>query len=414
MAWALARSARFTKLWTLPGNAGTAEFGENVQGVSAADAAAVAELAGRLRPDLVVIGPEEPLCAGVGDRLAAEGFAVFGPSAAAAEIESSKAFAKELMKRAGIATAAARSFDREPAAVAYLRQTFARGEGGGIVVKADGLAAGKGVMVAQTVAEAQAAAGARESGGDAAIVCHGTMGGMKVVIAAFDFSFMGGSMGVAVGEAFVAAARLAVLQQAPLIAIPASGGARMQEGILSLMQMPRTVVAVQEVREARLPFISLMTDPTTGGVSASFAMLGDIAIAEPGATIGFAGKRVIEDTIREKLPEGFQSAEYLHEHGMVDMVVPRQEMRETLIRTLRHLVRPNPPADVVPLKPAGRIAAAPERPKALAGPAEADAETAAAPPKPSAKAAPKPSGKPAEEAAGDTSGPDKSGEPAAD
>ena len=224
--------------------------------------------------------------------------------------------------------------------------------------------------------DAQAAAGARESGGDAAIVCHGTIGGMKVVVAAFDFSFMGGSMGIAVGEAFVAAARLAVLQQAPLIAIPASGGARMQEGILSLMQMPRTVVAVQEVREARLPFISLMTDPTTGGVSASFAMLGDIAIAEPGATIGFAGKRVIEDTIREKLPDGFQSAEYLYEHGMVDMVVPRQELRETLIRTLRHLLRPNPPAEVVPLKPAKRIAARPEKAKAPKEPAKAEVEKA--------------------------------------
>ena len=225
--------------------------------------------------------------------------------------------------------------------------------------------------------DAQTAAGARDSGGDAAIVAHGSMGGMKVVIAAFDFSFMGGSMGIAVGEAFVAAARLAVLQQAPLIAIPASGGARMQEGILSLMQMPRTVVAVQEVREARLPFISLMTDPTTGGVSASFAMLGDIAIAEPGATIGFAGKRVIEDTIREKLPEGFQSAEYLYEHGMVDMVVPRQDMRDTLIRTLRHLIRPNPPADVVPLNPAKRIAAKPEPAKAPKEPALAEVEDAA-------------------------------------
>lgn len=204
--------------------------------------------------------------------------------------------------------------------------------------------------------EAQSSTGAKDTGGDAAIVAHGTMGGINVVVAAFDFSFMGGSMGIAVGEAFVAAARLAVLQQAPLIAIPASGGARMQEGILSLMQMPRTVIAVQEVREAKLPFISLMTDPTTGGVSASFAMLGDIAIAEPGANIGFAGKRVIEDTIREKLPEGFQSAEYLYEHGMVDMVVPRQEMRDTLIQTLRHLLRPNPPANVVPLKPASDAA----------------------------------------------------------
>ncbi len=236
--------------------------------------------------------------------------------------------------------------------------------------------------------DAQAASCARESGGDAAIVCHGTIGGMKVVIAAFDFSFMGGSMGIAVGEAFVAAARLAVLQHAPLIAIPASGGARMQEGILSLMQMPRTVVAVQEVREARLPFISLMTDPTTGGVSASFAMLGDIAIAEPGATIGFAGKRVIEDTIREKLPEGFQSAEYLYEHGMVDMVVPRQDLRETLIRTLRHLLRPNPPAEVVPLKPVKRIAARPEKAKAPKEPAKAEVEEAS--PAGEAAAAPAP------------------------
>ena len=205
--------------------------------------------------------------------------------------------------------------------------------------------------------DAQTATGARETGGDAAIVAHGTIGGMRVVVAAFDFSFMGGSMGIAVGEAFVAAARLAVLQQAPLIAIPASGGARMQEGILSLMQMPRTVVAVQEVREARLPFISLMTDPT----------------------IGFAGKRVIEDTIREKLPDGFQSAEYLYEHGMVDMVVPRQEMRETLIRTLRHLMRPNPPADVVPLDPAKRIAARPEKATAPKEPVLAEAKDAGPP-----------------------------------
>ncbi len=184
---------------------------------------------------------------------------------------------------------------------------------------------------------------------DAIIVAHGKMGGMPVVIAAFDFTFMGGSMGIAVGEAILAAARLAVLQEAPLITIPASGGARMQEGILSLMQMPRTVIAIDEVKEAGLPYVVLLTDPTTGGVSASFAMLGDIAIAEPGAVIGFAGKRVIEDTIREKLPENFQSAEYLLEHGMVDMVVPRGEIRETLIRLFRHLLRPNPPADVVAL-----------------------------------------------------------------
>ena len=151
---------------------------------------------------------------------------------------------------------------------------------------------------------------------------------------------MGGSMGVAVGEGLVAAARLAVLQKASLIAIPASGGARMQEGILSLMQMPRSIIATQMVKEAGLPYIVLLTDPTTGGVSASFAMLGDIQIAEPGAQIGFAGARVIEETIRETLPEGFQRAEYLLAHGMVDMVVPRKDLRTTLIRIFDLLRRP--------------------------------------------------------------------------
>jgi acetyl-CoA carboxylase carboxyl transferase subunit beta len=184
---------------------------------------------------------------------------------------------------------------------------------------------------------------------DAIIVAHGRMGGLPVVIAAFDFRFLGGSMGIAVGEGLVAAARLAVLQQAPLIAIPASGGARMQEGILSLMQMPRTTVAVEMVREAGLPYIVLLTDPTTGGVSASFAMLGDIQIAEPGAIIGFAGARVIESTIREKLPEGFQRAEYLLEHGMIDMVVKRHELRATLIRVIGILMNRAPSAAVVPL-----------------------------------------------------------------
>lgn len=169
---------------------------------------------------------------------------------------------------------------------------------------------------------------------DAIVVAHGRMGGINVVIAAFNFEFQGGSMGVAVGEGIVAAAELAVLQDAPLIVIPASGGARMQEGILSLMQMARTTVAVDKVKEKRLPYIVLLTDPTTGGVSASFAMLGDIAVAEPGAVIGFAGARVIESTIREKLPEGFQKAEYLLEHGMVDMVVPRRDLRATLIRVM--------------------------------------------------------------------------------
>lgn len=194
---------------------------------------------------------------------------------------------------------------------------------------------------------------ARTGEADAIVVAHGRMGGIGVVIAAFNFEFMGGSMGTAVGEGLIAAARLAVLQEAPLIAIPASGGARMQEGILSLMQMPRSIIAVDEVKEAGLPYIVLLTDPTTGGVSASFAMLGDIAVAEPGAVIGFAGARVIEETIREKLPEGFQRAEYLLQHGMVDLVVPRRELRDRLIRLIALLRNPGPPAAVVPLEGAG-------------------------------------------------------------
>ncbi len=190
---------------------------------------------------------------------------------------------------------------------------------------------------------------------DAIIVAHGKMGGNVVVIAAFDFSFMGGSMGVAVGEGLVAAAKLAVLQDAPLIVVPASGGARMQEGILSLMQMARSTIAVEEVKDAGLPYIVLLTDPTTGGVTASFAMLGDIHIAEPGALIGFAGQRVIEQTVRESLPEGFQRAEYLKDHGVVDMVVPRSELRETLIRVIDLLRNREPEADVVPLAVEGEI-----------------------------------------------------------
>jgi acetyl-CoA carboxylase carboxyl transferase subunit beta len=193
--------------------------------------------------------------------------------------------------------------------------------------------------------EAQVKSGAKE----AIRVAHGTMGGQAVVIAAFDFSFMGGSMGTGVGEALLAAARLAVLQDAALIVIPASGGARMQEGILSLMQMPRSVIAVEQVKEAGLPYIVLLSDPTTGGVTASFAMLGDVALAEPGAVIGFAGKRVIEETIRETLPEGFQRAEYLLDHGMVDMVVHRRDLRETIVRLLGLLRQKMPPAEVVTL-----------------------------------------------------------------
>ena len=175
------------------------------------------------------------------------------------------------------------------------------------------------------------------------------------MIAAFDFSFMGGSMGVAVGEGLVSAAKLAVLQDAPLIVVPASGGARMQEGILSLMQLPRTVIAVEEVKEAGLPYIVLLTDPTTGGVTASFAMLGDIQLVEPGAMVGFAGRRVIEQTVRETLPEGFQRAEYLKDHGIVDMVVPRHELRDTLINLIDLLRNRTPEAEVVALPVEGEV-----------------------------------------------------------
>ncbi|MBV9783426.1 MAG: acetyl-CoA carboxylase carboxyltransferase subunit beta [Acidisphaera sp.] len=169
---------------------------------------------------------------------------------------------------------------------------------------------------------------------DAILVAHGSIGGQRAVVAAMEFDFMAGSMGAAVGEGIVAAARLAVLQEAPLIVFTASGGARMQEGAVSLMQMPRTVIATRLVKEAGLPFITVLTDPTTGGVTASFAMLGDIQIAEPGALIGFAGARVIEQTVRETLPEGFQRAEYLHAHGVIDMVVPRPVLRDTLARLI--------------------------------------------------------------------------------
>ncbi|MCP4923029.1 MAG: acetyl-CoA carboxylase, carboxyltransferase subunit beta, partial [bacterium] len=169
---------------------------------------------------------------------------------------------------------------------------------------------------------------------EALLVVEGLISGKPTTIAAFNFSFMGGSMGMAVGEGLVTAAQHALAKQTPLIVIPASGGARMQEGILSLMQMPRSTIAIQQLKEAGLPYIVLLTDPTTGGVSASFAMLGDIAISEPKAMIGFAGARVIKETIREELPEGFQSAEYLLEHGMVDTVVPRAELKDTIARII--------------------------------------------------------------------------------
>lgn len=169
---------------------------------------------------------------------------------------------------------------------------------------------------------------------DAITIAKGTIGGKKAVIAAFNFSFMGGSMGMAVGEGIVRAAEEAVKEKAAFIAIPASGGARMQEGMLSLVQMPRTIIAVEMVKDEKLPYIVLLTDPTTGGVSASFAMVGDIHLAEPGSTIGFAGRRVIEETVRETLPDDFQTAEYLLDHGIVDIVVPRNELNETIGRIL--------------------------------------------------------------------------------
>ncbi|AHE54043.1 acetyl-CoA carboxylase, carboxyltransferase subunit beta [Sphingomonas sanxanigenens] len=172
---------------------------------------------------------------------------------------------------------------------------------------------------------------------DALLNAEGRIKGQKAVVGVQDFAFMGGSMGLGVGAAFVTGVRAALRAQAPYIIFTAAGGARMQEGILSLMQMPKTTVAIAELRDAGLPYIVVLTDPTTGGVTASYAMLGDIQIAEPGALIGFAGQRVIENTIREKLPEGFQRAEYLLAHGMIDMVTPRHELRDTLASLIGYL-----------------------------------------------------------------------------
>jgi acetyl-CoA carboxylase carboxyl transferase subunit beta len=172
---------------------------------------------------------------------------------------------------------------------------------------------------------------------DAIVVGYGRISGYKTVAVFFDFNFMGGSMGTAVGEGFIAGAELAIAKGYSFLAVPCSGGARMQEGIFSLMQMPRTVVAVNGIKEAELPYIVLFTNPTTGGVSASFAMLGDIHIAEPGSVIAFTGSRVIEDTIREKLPDGFQKSEYLLEHGMIDMIVHRKDLKSTIARLLGFL-----------------------------------------------------------------------------
>ncbi|MGA1868048.1 MAG: acetyl-CoA carboxylase, carboxyltransferase subunit beta [bacterium] len=173
---------------------------------------------------------------------------------------------------------------------------------------------------------------------DALISSQGNIDGMPVIMCAMAFNFMGGSMASVVGEKIVRSIEKAIEEKKPFITIAASGGARMQEGVISLMQMAKTSAALTKLSEARLPFFSILTDPTTGGVSASFAMLGDIIIAEPKALIGFAGPRVIEKTINEKLPEGFQRAEFLLEHGIIDMIVPRQKMRDTLSRLLKVFV----------------------------------------------------------------------------
>jgi len=172
---------------------------------------------------------------------------------------------------------------------------------------------------------------------DALVNAKGTIEGFRAVVGVQDFAFMGGSMGLGVGAAFVAGVEAAIAERCPYIIFTAAGGARMQEGILSLMQMPKTTVAIAKLREAGLPYIVVLTDPTTGGVTASYAMLGDVQIAEPGALIGFAGQRVIESTIREKLPEGFQRAEYLLDHGMIDMVVHRHELRAKLAQLIGFL-----------------------------------------------------------------------------
>ena len=204
---------------------------------------------------------------------------------------------------------------------------------------------------------------------DAVVLAKGTIESLAVTVAVQDFAFMGGSLGMAAGEAIIAGAEAAIAARTPYVLFAASGGARMQEGILSLMQLPRTTAAVIALREAGLPYIVVLTNPTTGGVTASYAMLGDIHIAEPGALIGFAGPRVIEQTIREKLPEGFQRSEYLYDHGMVDMVVHRHEIRPTLARVLRVLTHQAPPATQQAALPA---------PEARSADTEANQETAPA------------------------------------
>ena len=176
---------------------------------------------------------------------------------------------------------------------------------------------------------------------DAVVLAEGKIEGIDVILVVFDFNFMGGSMGISVGNSIVKASEISVKKNIPLIIIPSSGGARMQEGILSLMQMPRTIAAIQKIKENKIPYIVVLSDPTTGGVCASFAMLGDILIAEKGATIGFAGKRVIEQTIKETIPDNFQTADYLLEHGMIDMVVHRKDLKKKIFKILQYLEKKN-------------------------------------------------------------------------
>jgi len=245
------------------------------------------------------------------------------------------------------------------------------------------------------------AARAATSESEAMLVAEGEMGRTPIVAAAQDFSFMGGSMGMYVGNAIVAAAERAVMLRRPLILFSAAGGARMQEGILSLMQMPRTTVAVQMLKEAGLPYIVVLTHPTTGGVTASYAMLGDVHIAEPNALICFAGPRVIEQTIREKLPEGFQRAEYLLDHGMLDRVTPRAQLREELIAITRMLLRLSPPVSGDLPAPTAGMEPAAEAETAGATPAAATATT------PGATPGAAPAAEPAPKAVGSTAAPPK-------
>ena len=228
---------------------------------------------------------------------------------------------------------------------------------------------------------------------EAMLVAEGEIGRTPIVAAAQNFAFMGGSMGMYVGNAIIAAAERAIKLKRPLVLFSAAGGARMQEGILSLMQMPRTTVAVNMLREAGLPYVVVLTHPTTGGVTASYAMLGDVQIAEPGALICFAGPRVIEQTIREKLPEGFQRAEYLLEHGMLDRVTHRKKLREDLVTILRMLLK-QPPAIAADL-PAPRPAEkAPDKSTDRGADRTADGAADRAADKPAAKPADKPVAKP--------------------